>query len=83
MSRTAAYKQLLFYIVETEDEFIKRLTKPLYRNRKHRILRVVSYSDDRNFIRIAGSQDERIYETTVQGFAQIANILNTIIINPN
>lgn len=83
MSRAAAYKQFMFYIVETKDEFVKRLTNPLYKDKNHRILRVVSFSEDKEYIRIAGSQDDRIYETTLEGFANIANILDCITINPN
>ena len=73
----------MFYIVQTKDEFIKSITRSLYKDKNHRILRVISFSDDAKFIRVAGSQDTRIYETTVYGFAEMANILERITINPN
>lgn len=74
------YKQHTYYVVKTEDKFLREIANEIFTNTY--IIEVKQVSTDRTKLIIKGSKDFRLYETEVkylQENATVEEVFSTIL----
>lgn len=70
------HKQCVYYIIETKDKFINSICTPIYNNTY--ILEVQAISEDRQFFKVKGAKDFKLYEINVEGLTRLAELKQII-----
>ena len=70
------HKQCVYYIIETKDKFINSICTPIYNNTY--ILEVQAISEDRQFFKVKGAKDFKLYEINVKGLTRLAELKQII-----
>lgn len=80
MGISQEYQIKQYYIIESEDNFIKHIAKEIYKNT---YILEISVRPNQELVQVKGSQDWRVFMTEVDYFNSIATIINVIEFNPN
>jgi hypothetical protein len=70
------HKQCVYYVIETKDKFINSICTPIYNNTY--ILEVQAISEDRQFFKVKGAKDFKLYEINVEGLTRLAELKQII-----
>ena len=70
------HKQCVYYIIETKDKFINSICTPIYENTY--ILEVQAISEDRQFFKVKGAKDFKLYEINVEALTKLAELKHII-----
>lgn len=74
------HKQCVYYIIETKDKFINSICTPIYKDTY--ILEVQAISEDRQFFKVKGARDFKLYELNIEALttlAELKQIINLIL----
>lgn len=70
------HKQVVYYVIETEDKFIKTICNAIYKNTY--LLEVKAISEDNQFFKVKGSKDFKLYEINIEGLNKLAKLKHII-----
>ena len=70
------YNQCVYYVIETEDKFINSICNPIYKNTY--ILEVKAISEDRQFFKVKGSKDFKLYEINIEALTKLVELKQII-----
>lgn len=76
------FKGYLYYLIETEDKFIRSKTKQIYGNPSQRIIQIVGKVADTHIV-FRSTVDKIDYKVGIDDFAQLVEIKDRINIIPN
>lgn len=82
MTTSFPFKRYLYYLIETEDEFIRNNTTKLFGNPSQRLINIVG-GDIRTCVVFRSIVDKICYKVSIDDFVNIVDIKDRFEINPN
>lgn len=78
------YKEFLFYIIETDEDFFLHLGNQLYPGfRHHRVLKILTVDEPNDYISFLGAINKLQYAASLKAFRDTVKVKQKITINPN
>lgn len=82
MVKQLQFKGYLYYLIETEDEFIKEKTRQIFNNPKQRVILIVGKIKDTHII-FRSSIDKIDYKVKIDDFLSVVDIKEKFNVLPN